>query len=115
MGRLIAATLGRDMNIRRIIAVKLDGVGDQVLKQLNQLRGVGRYGREGGVRHHRAALLNSHSQIGEGVVENGIAVGGLKGFPLRVNPGISQQAVKHRFHPVYAVHGVGYKFVDTPK
>src|SRR5438445_1554668 len=52
---------GRDMHVRHFGAVVFDGVPDEVLKYLGQLRIVRRDGWQRIVSHHRTALLNRSS------------------------------------------------------
>ena len=72
------APLGRDVHARRLHAVELDGVADQVLEHLHQLRGVGRYAGQRVLRHLRPRFLDRGPQIAQGLVDDGRAVGRLE-------------------------------------
>ena len=61
---LLSAILGgRDVYLGHSRALILDGVADEVLKQLNQLSLVRHDGRQGIMRHQRTAVLNGATQI----------------------------------------------------
>ena len=55
----------------------LDGVADEVLEELDQLRLVGQDGGQRIVRHQRAAVLDSAAQIRERLLQR-VFAGGLE-------------------------------------
>ena len=86
----VALLPGRDMNTGRRLGMELDGVPDEVLKQLRQQQFVMHYGRQRVVGNHRAALFNRRLQIGECLLEDGRAIDRLEPLCTRTHTGIGQ-------------------------
>jgi len=59
----VTLSLAREVNARRLLAVELDGIADEVLKQLHQLRPVAHHGGQGIMSHRRLALLYHHLEV----------------------------------------------------
>src|SRR5271165_2375706 len=75
-----------DSNRGRFGTAKLDGVADEVLKYLHQLRTNGHYRRKLNVLDDRATFLNCHFQILQARLEHGFAVGTLQRRALSSHP-----------------------------
>jgi hypothetical protein len=71
---------------RRLIAMELDGVADEVLKELHELAFVGHDGRQPAMRHRRALLVDGLRQVGQRPLKRGLAVRRRKRRPTRADP-----------------------------
>ncbi len=69
----VLISLGRDVDARRFGAAIFDGVFDQILEQLDQLRTIGSHGGQRIVRDRRVAVLDCALQIGESLFQCGAA------------------------------------------
>src|SRR4051794_13531269 len=101
------------MHARRILFAKLHGVADQVLKELDELRFVGKNdGQRRTARHDDAAFADDLTKIVERFVEGEIRADwrGSRGpgFETRV----FEEATDERHHPLRAVDRMGD--VTTP-
>jgi len=54
--------LGREVHPRRLVAVELDGVPDEILEELAQLEGIAVDDRQVVVRHDRLLVLNRRAE-----------------------------------------------------
>jgi hypothetical protein len=71
----VSASLYRYVNAWRLLATELEGVAEEVLEELHELRAVTENGRQGLARHHSASLLESHVEIAERGSEDFFEVG----------------------------------------
>ena len=92
-------------------AAKLDGVSDEVLKYLDQLRTIGHYRRKMSVSRDCAALLHRRFQVFQRSLENLIAIGAPQGPAMPSNPRESQQVLHQLLHPQGAVDRIVNVFV----
>ena len=96
---------GGDVYLRDSGALVLDGVADEVLKQLNQLHLVRQDGGQRIVRHQRAAFLDGAAQIDERLLQRLFAGGIEQLLSLCPDARIGQQILDQPLHAVGAVHG----------
>jgi len=85
-GPVRAGRLRPDLYQRLGGAVKLDGIANQVLKQLHQLHFIAQHGRQRAAGHHGPAFLNGLAQIDERLLQDGVASGWDKGLGLAAQP-----------------------------
>ena len=90
---IVASPLHGDVDARGLRSAELDGVLDQVLEELHELRIVSHDGRERVVCYRGAALAYGHQQVVERPVEHGLAIDRSKRFPPRARAGVDQKVV----------------------
>ena len=98
---------------RRALPAKLDGVADQVLKQLHQLNGVARDGGKRIVCHRRLALGDGRRKIQQNAVEHDVAVHRANVLVPRTHPRIRQQVVDELLHSRGSIDGIANEFVGV--
>src|ERR1035438_7437864 len=94
----------RHMHARRLRAVKLEGISDQVSKELPDLRLVGEHHREWIMGHPGAGLLNGGSQVGQCILQNGLARARGRRDRARLHARKSEQIVDQRLRPPGAIY-----------
>ena len=81
-------------------AVELDGVADQVLEELHELRLVGHHRGQLGDRDRGIALLDGGLEVGQRPRRHFRGVRGPQGFALGADPRIGQQVIDQALHRV---------------
>src|SRR6185295_19960048 len=74
--------LSRHVNPWRFLTVELDGIADQVLKELPQLYPIRHHGGEGVVGDDRPAFLDRNPQIAQHLFQNAVAAHLFRHFVL---------------------------------
>ena len=101
---LVALAPGAQLDARARFRPEFQGVADDVLEELPQLRGVSHDPREIGVDDLGLAFADRHFEIGQRLPKDGHGVGRGQFRPLGADPRIGQQVVDQPLHPVCAVH-----------
>ena len=102
---LLLLPAGADVDFRRPLAVELDGVSDQVLKELRNLGGIHRQAGQWVAGDLRAGLLDAGLQVVQGVAQKRVQVGRRKDAAPRADAREGQQIGDQPLHALGAVGG----------
>jgi hypothetical protein len=109
---LLRAVLpGRNMNSGYFGAPILDGIAEQILKQLRQLQLVGHHTRQGIVRYARPAFLDGTAKIDHRPTQGTLTRSGHEFSALRANTRVRQQILNQGLHAFGAIHREDDKFI----
>src|SRR3989442_2405105 len=109
---LRALALGANVDLGWVLAPKLNGIANQILKKLRELHGVALNGRQWVVKNRCAAFLEGHFQICQRPRQNLSTVHWLKRLAF-ANAGITEQSDDQRVHALGALQSEADKFVGT--
>jgi hypothetical protein len=87
------------MDVREVLAPELDGVREEILEHLHELRRVGAHHREILSRDDRLALLDHGGQVPDRFAKNGMRVRGFDRIAARADArvGVDYNVVLTRF------------------
>src|SRR4030095_3690564 len=96
---LSSAMFHIDVDLRRTFAAVFDGIADEILEYLQQLRGISRNGWQRPMGHHSPTLLDDGCEVRQALLEDCLRVNGLQVLTTGAHPCISQQIANEGLHP----------------
>src|SRR5690606_30554460 len=101
----VRRSFGRNVNTRsRAGLVEFHGIGDEVLKDLSELNGVGGHGRQVIVRNGGVGFLEGWRQVLQDTSEHELSVHALERTAARADARKREQVVDQRLHALDALH-----------
>jgi hypothetical protein len=101
--------LGADMDLGRLFAVKLKGIGNQILEQLHELGGINGQRRQRVAGYLCAGSGNAGLKVAEGIVQQSVQWGGLEGSTASADTSEVQEVSDKAFHAGRAIGSTGNK------
>ena len=103
--------LSRYVDAWRLVAVKLEGIAQKILKDLRQLFGIAPDRRQPVVGDDGLVFLDGAQKIVHRIGEHGSHGRGLKRLASRADPGIGEQVLNQPLHASGAIDGIGDEFI----
>src|SRR5215831_11368660 len=98
------------MDLGRLFAVKLEGIGNEILEQLHELGGIDRQSRQGVVGYVRAGRRNAGLEVAKGIVEQRVQRRWMEVSATSADTSEVQEVGDKAFHARGAIGGSGNKF-----
>jgi hypothetical protein len=102
--------LGADMDLGRLFAVKLEGIGNKILEQLHELGGIDGQRRQRVAGYLRARSGNAGLEVAQGIVQQSVKGRGLEGSTASADTSEVQEVSDKAFHAGGAIGSTGNEF-----
>jgi hypothetical protein len=102
--------LDTDMDLGRLFAMKLEGIGYKILEQLHELGGIDGQRRQRVMGYVRTGSGNYGLEIAQGIIQQGVQGRGLEGSTASADTSEIKEVGDKTFHAGGAIGSTGDKF-----